>query len=102
MPSGALRGAVWFSGGLPAGQLAIRHRRSDNISEGRLAQLVERLLYTQDVGGSSPSPPTTLRPDGLRVAQPRGDGRAKRVRRSSSEARAKTDWANSHVVRLHN
>jgi hypothetical protein len=24
---------------------------------GRLAQLVERLLYTQDVGGSSPSPP---------------------------------------------
>ena len=28
--------------------------------DGRLAQLVERLLYTQDVGGSSPSPPTTL------------------------------------------
>ena len=26
---------------------------------GRLAQLVERLLYTQDVGGSSPSPPTS-------------------------------------------
>src|SRR4029077_21228069 len=25
---------------------------------GRLAQLVERLLYTQNVGGSSPSPPT--------------------------------------------
>lgn len=25
---------------------------------GRLAQLVERLLYTQDVGGSSPSSPT--------------------------------------------
>lgn len=25
---------------------------------GRLAQLVERLLYTQDVGGSSPSLPT--------------------------------------------
>jgi hypothetical protein len=23
--------------------------------------LVERLLYTQNVGGSSPSPPTTLR-----------------------------------------
>jgi hypothetical protein len=23
--------------------------------------LVERLLYTQDVGGSSPSPPTSLR-----------------------------------------
>jgi hypothetical protein len=29
-------------------------------SAGRLAQLVERLLYTQDVGGSSPSPPTNL------------------------------------------
>jgi hypothetical protein len=26
---------------------------------GRLAQLVERLLYTQDVGGSNPSPPTS-------------------------------------------
>jgi hypothetical protein len=28
---------------------------------GRLAQLVERLLYTQNVGGSNPSPPTSLR-----------------------------------------
>ena len=27
---------------------------------GRLAQLAERLLYTQDVGGSIPSPPTSL------------------------------------------
>ena len=27
---------------------------------GRLAQLVERLLYTQDVGGSIPSPPTNF------------------------------------------
>jgi hypothetical protein len=27
---------------------------------GRLAQLVERLLYTQNVGGSSPSPPTSV------------------------------------------
>jgi hypothetical protein len=33
--------------------------RSDKGAFGRLAQLVERLLYTQDVGGSSPSPPTT-------------------------------------------
>jgi hypothetical protein len=31
------------------------------VTRGRLAQLVERLLYTQDVGGSSPSPPTSLR-----------------------------------------
>ena len=30
------------------------------VARGRLAQLVERLLYTQDVGGSSPSPPTSL------------------------------------------
>ena len=29
--------------------------------DGRLAQLVERLLYTQNVGGSSPSPPTRFR-----------------------------------------
>src|SRR5580698_9484372 len=28
---------------------------------GRLAQLVERFLYTEDVGGSSPSSPTSLR-----------------------------------------
>ncbi len=33
---------------------------ADQHKIGRLAQLVERLLYTQDVGGSSPSPPTTL------------------------------------------
>ena len=32
--------------------------RGDKSRHGRLAQLVERLLYTQDVGGSSPSPPT--------------------------------------------
>ena len=34
-------------------------RRRYITSRGRLAQLVERLLYTQNVGGSSPSPPTT-------------------------------------------
>jgi hypothetical protein len=27
---------------------------------GRLAQLVERFVYTEDVGGSSPSSPTTI------------------------------------------
>src|SRR5262245_60415190 len=49
------------------------------VGAGRLAQLVERLLYTQDVGGSSPSPPTSLRgcaatagrPASLNEAQPR-------------------------------
>src|SRR5438045_4000828 len=37
---------------------------------GRLAQLVERLLYTQDVGGSSPSPPTSLRACGASAGKP--------------------------------
>src|SRR5215475_350199 len=39
---------------------AIARRRHEALlaCAGRLAQLVERLLYTQDVGGSSPSPPT--------------------------------------------
>jgi hypothetical protein len=36
-----------------ASRPAIEARR-----DGRLAQLVERLLYTERVGGSSPSPPT--------------------------------------------
>src|SRR6476646_4165416 len=41
------------------------------VARGRLAQLVERLLYTQDVGGSSPSPPTSLRSlRELRLGQP--------------------------------
>jgi hypothetical protein len=30
------------------------------IAQGRLAQLVERLVYTEVVGGSSPSPPINL------------------------------------------
>ena len=33
-----------------------------NTGFGRLAQLVERLLYTQVVGGSSPSPPIEEKP----------------------------------------
>ena len=41
--------------------LADRPRVAIHARRGRLAQLVERLLYTQDVGGSSPSPPTSLR-----------------------------------------
>ena len=31
---------------------------------GRLAQLVEHLVYTEEVGGSTPSPPTTLHHSG--------------------------------------
>ena len=40
---------------------------------GRLAQLVERLVYTENVGGSSPSPPTTHAPAG--PARPLGSRR---------------------------
>ena len=43
-----------------AGALAHYGARRDKGTFGRLAQLVERLLYTQDVGGSSPSPPTNV------------------------------------------
>ncbi len=38
--------------------------------QGRLAQLVERFVYTEDVGGSSPSSPTSLRPLGYGSAGP--------------------------------
>src|ERR1700750_2600748 len=41
----------------------------DKTPFGRLAQLVERLLYTQDVGGSSPSPPTSLRASGASAGE---------------------------------
>ena len=36
-----------------------RVRRRERIWRGRLAQLVEHLVYTERVGGSRPSPPTT-------------------------------------------
>jgi hypothetical protein len=36
--------------------------RTSNFYCGRLAQLVERLVYTEDVGGSSPSSPRYLKP----------------------------------------
>jgi hypothetical protein len=38
--------------------LARGYGRGINLAAGRLAQLVERLLYTQNVSGSSPLPPT--------------------------------------------
>jgi hypothetical protein len=37
---------------------------------GRLAQLVERFLYTEDVGGSSPSSPTSRGRAERRVGRP--------------------------------
>src|SRR6185436_12892483 len=46
------------------------------VARGRLAQLVERLLYTQDVGGSSPSPPTSLRTRGALAAPPAASRRS--------------------------
>ena len=40
--------------------LSAEEEFSENLQEGRLAQLGERLVYTQEVGGSIPSPPTHL------------------------------------------
>src|ERR1043166_3998139 len=57
--SGAPRGKSRIGPGPAAPRLPRRGRRRYGFGRGRLAQLVERLLYTQDVGGSSPSPPTT-------------------------------------------
>lgn len=37
----------------------MRYDLAPSVLLGRLAQLVERLVYTENVGGSSPSPPTT-------------------------------------------
>src|SRR5262245_49744531 len=50
-------------------------------TQGRLAQLVERLLYTQVAGGSSPSPP-------IWPARRCGLGLVERVRRVSSGGKA--------------
>ena len=42
-------------------------RQYTRISDlGRLAQLEERLVYTEKVGGSNPSPPTTIISDDLK------------------------------------
>ena len=38
---------------------------------GQLAQLVERLIYTEDVGGSNPSLPTKLRSCGAALGKPK-------------------------------
>ena len=49
----------------------MRYDLASSLTVGRLAQLVERLVYTENVGGSSPSPPTT-RPHRRRVGSLRG------------------------------
>jgi hypothetical protein len=40
-----------------------------HLAQGRLAQLVEHLVYTERVGGSSPSPPTNEFKDLWRYAE---------------------------------
>src|SRR5581483_639984 len=66
------------------GRAGLASRRPAAISRGRggrLAQLVERLLYTQDVGGSSPSSPTSLRSlRGLWLGEPAPVLKAKRAK----------------------
>ena len=42
-------------------------RRLARIPPGRLAQLEEHLVYTQKVGGSIPSPPTTTAPKPFQI-----------------------------------
>src|ERR1700731_2960345 len=69
-----------------AAQPPFRWTRSDGVA-GECPEWQRELTVNQpsyDFEGSSPSSPTTLRPDGLRVAQPSGDVSAKRVRRSLS------------------
>ena len=45
------------------------------LEKGRLAQLVERLVYTENVGSSSLSSPTSLRTYVLRLGEPCEPGR---------------------------
>src|SRR6266404_3809285 len=71
------------------GTVACRFKRQ--LAAGPVAQWLEPAAHNGLVPGSSPGRPTTLRPDGLRVAQPRKTLRTKRVRRSLSAAKAKTD-----------
>jgi hypothetical protein len=71
VPSGA--SPLFSSGAEFAGvdcSLASPRAGAIKVTPGRLAQLVERLLYTQDVGGSSPSPPTSLRAYGASADKP--------------------------------
>src|SRR5262245_22220743 len=88
------RGLSAISMVLSAATLGGRFR--DAVGTGECPEWQRELTVNQpsyDFAGSSPASPTTLRPDGLRVAQPRRPVRWKRgVRRSLSAAKAKTDW----------
>ncbi len=54
---------------------ARRSIRGESLGAGRLAQLVEHLVYTERVGGSSPSPPTRF----FAPVRQRGDATVKLV-----------------------
>src|SRR5882672_8490652 len=53
---------------------------------GRLAQLVEHIVYTDGVGGSSPSPPTSLRPLAQATARQANNGEGCRAEARSAKA----------------
>src|SRR5712691_3332613 len=53
-------------------------RNFKSTALGRLAQLVEHLVYTERVGGSSPSPPTGLRCSAASAGKPALSAKAAR------------------------
>src|SRR5271154_1188710 len=55
-----MRGACWRLASLPQPCYPGAAGQGDRRRQGRLAQLAEHLVYTERVGGSSPSPPTTF------------------------------------------
>src|SRR3954471_12855296 len=68
------------------------------VARGRLAQLVERLLYTQDVGGSSPSPPTSLHTRSAEAASTAGT-RLRRVGYAASRRPVRSDHRRRRTTR---
>src|ERR1700739_3447074 len=83
-------GCLTFAG---TGQKAYRNQRRGRGGTGRRKGL--KTPRWQRRVGSSPTARTTLRPYGLRVAQPHWTVRGKRVRRSLTSAKAKTDTPRS-------
>src|SRR5690606_20041151 len=66
---GRRRATRVMAGAARKGSLKAPHSRG-----GRLAQLVEHLVYTERVGGSSPSPPTKVPQDRRKRASPLPEG----------------------------
>src|SRR5215470_16730954 len=73
--------------------LAIGPATAINDPRGRLAQLVEHLVYTERVGGSSPSPPTSFAPETSEAAAPKLIGEGGRSRGGSPRDRAISETA---------